>query len=111
METNLLAYIWRYTKAQQAVIIGLTLVSFPILYLSLEIPKIIVNEALSLEPGKRSIFGLEFEVVPFLVILCLSLLSLIVFNGVLKRHHRGTIDSETSVPVDRSDVAVSITAF
>lgn len=84
METNLLAYIWRYTKAQQAVIIGLTLVSFPILYLSLEIPKIIVNEALSLEPGKRSIFGLEFEVVPFLVILCLSLLSLIVFNGVLK---------------------------
>jgi len=84
MDTNLLAYIWRYTKTQQVLVIGLTLISFPILYLSLQIPKVIVNEALSGKYGERMLLGFEFDVVHFLVILCLALLTLIIVNGVLK---------------------------
>jgi putative ABC transport system ATP-binding protein len=84
MDTNLLAYIWRYTKTQRVLVIGLTLISFPILYLSLQIPKIIVNEALSGEYGERILLGLELDAVHFLVILCLVLLALIIINGVLK---------------------------
>ena len=84
MENSILSYIWHYTRRQQATVIGLTLVSFPILYLSLQIPKVIVNEALSGEPGKRDFLWYEVEVVPFLVILCLTLLALIIINGVLK---------------------------
>jgi len=84
MNTSFLAYIWQYTKNQQTVVIILTILSFPILYLSLEIPKIIVNETLSGELAVRSLFGIEIEVIPYLVVLCLGLLLLIIANGVLK---------------------------
>ena len=84
MNSSLFAYIWKHTKKQQIVVILLTMISFPILYMSLEIPKIIINEALSNKNQLNSFMGMEMEVIPFLVALCLSLLGLIIINGVLK---------------------------
>ncbi len=84
MNPNLLRYIWQYSANNQVVIIILTSLSFPLLYFSLEIPKIIINKALSGSDIPRSLFGFELEITHYLVALCLLLLILIVANGVLK---------------------------
>lgn len=84
MQKNILSYIWRYSKSQQLFVVALTLLSFPILYLTLELPKWIINDALTDKSATKTLFGFEFAAVPFLVVLCVSLLVLIVMNGVLK---------------------------
>ncbi|MEM7194582.1 MAG: ABC transporter transmembrane domain-containing protein [Pseudomonadota bacterium] len=84
MNTSLLSFIWQYSKKDQVRVIALTLLSFPILYYSLEIPKIIINKALSNSNQVNKFLGLEMEVIPYLVALCFSLLALIIVNGILK---------------------------
>lgn len=94
MDNNILRYIWHYSKKQQLVVVCLTVLSFPILYLSLELPKWIINDALSTDPGMRDFFGMQMEPVPFLTVLCLILLFLIIVNGFLKMRvntHKGII--------------------
>ena len=49
MERSIYRYIWRYSKRQQIIVLLFTLVTFPLLYFSLEVPKIIINEALGSE--------------------------------------------------------------
>jgi putative ABC transport system ATP-binding protein len=46
METNLLRYIWRHSRRDQVIIIILILSSLPFYFMSLELPKRIVNEAI-----------------------------------------------------------------
>ena len=58
MEPNLLKYIWRNSKAEQVRILILVLVSLPFYYLSLNLPKDIVN---------RGIQGRGFDGPVFLV--------------------------------------------
>jgi ABC-type multidrug transport system fused ATPase/permease subunit len=62
----------------------MTLISFPILYLSLELPKWIINDALSSKFTPKLLWGWTLDAAPYLVILCISLLVLIVVNGLLK---------------------------
>ena len=84
MESSLLRYIWKYSKPQQVVVVALTFLSFPILYMTLELPKWIINDALSGSTVARDFFGISLQPVPYLTTLCLVLLALIVINGVLK---------------------------
>jgi len=84
MDKSILAYIWRYSKTQQLLIVALTCLSFPLLYLTLELPKWIINDALSNPNRVHTILGFEFESVAYLVILCVLLLVLVVANGALK---------------------------
>ena len=84
METNLLKFIWRYSRRQQITVVLMTMLSFPILYLTLELPKWIINDALGDSVGPLTFFGFELEPVPFLATLCLMLLGLIILNGILK---------------------------
>jgi len=84
METNLLKYIWQHSRKQQIAVILLTLMSFPILYVTLELPKWIINDALVAGDGQKEAFGYMFDAVPYLVVLCFSLLGLIILNGILK---------------------------
>ena len=75
MENGIFAYILKYSKRQQIILILLTLVSFPFYYLSLDLPKTIVNDAItgtefpidiSLDiAGITLNFG-EYEQVPYL---------------------------------------------
>ena len=46
MDRSLFRYILRHTLRDQLVLLALTLVSFPLIYVNLELPKKIVNEAL-----------------------------------------------------------------
>ena len=84
METTLFGFIWRHSKRQQIVILAITVVSFPILYMSLELPKWIVNDAISGTNFPRDVFGFPFDQVPYLILLCLVFLGLIVLNNAVK---------------------------
>lgn len=84
MEKSILSYIWRYSKSQQLVIVALTFVSFPLLYLSLELPKWIINDVLSRPEAPHSVLGWELTPLMYLVLLCVLLLTLVIANGALK---------------------------
>ena len=93
MENGIFAYILKYSKRQQIILILLTLVSFPFYYLSLDLPKTIVNEAISGTEFPIDIsldiagitlnFG-EYEQVPYLFILCFVFLLLVLINSGIK---------------------------
>jgi putative ABC transport system ATP-binding protein len=67
MERSLSRFILHYSYRQQIVIIFMTMLSFPITYVTLELPKRIVNEALGEKPGwARGILGQDMERIMFL---------------------------------------------
>lgn len=84
MERTLFGFIWRYSKRQQIVILGLTVLSFPILYMTLELPKWIVNDAISGSGFPVTFLGFELDQIPYLLALCFVFLGLVVLNNVVK---------------------------
>lgn len=83
MDHRFFSFVWRYSKRDQLVILALTFTSFPLVYISLEIPKIIINEAISGTDFPKEILGMEFEQVPYLLALCgLFLLMIVLINGI-----------------------------
>ena len=84
MERSIYRYIWRYSKRQQIIILIFTLITFPLLYYSLEVPKIIINEALGGDRFPREVLGIEFEQIAFLLLFCVAYLALVLINGVIK---------------------------
>ncbi|MGF1552062.1 MAG: ABC transporter transmembrane domain-containing protein [Paracoccaceae bacterium] len=82
MPRSLLAFVWTHSKVQQLWLLFLTFASFPFVYLSLEVPKIIVNEAIQGRGFPYEVAGVEIAQVPFLVLLCALFLALVVLiNG------------------------------
>ena len=85
MEKGLYGFIWRYSKGYQLVILCVTFASFPFLYYALELPKIIVNDALGSKPGAeafpRTYLGIEFDNTEYLLTLCFLFLLLLIVNG------------------------------
>jgi putative ABC transport system ATP-binding protein len=84
MDRTLFGFIWRYSKRQQIIILAMTVISFPILYMSLELPKWIVNDAISGTEFPKQFLGMTLDQVPYLVALCLVFLGLVVLNNVVK---------------------------
>jgi putative ABC transport system ATP-binding protein len=84
MDQRFLSFVWRYSKRDQLVILGLTVASFPFVYLSLEIPKIIINEAIDGRDFPKNVLGVELEQVPYLLALCAAFLALVVVINALK---------------------------
>lgn len=83
MEAKFFGFVWKYSKRDQIIISALTVASFPLVYASLEIPKIIINEAISGDDFPKEYFGLDFEQIPYLVLLCLVYLFLVIaINGL-----------------------------
>ncbi|MGF1501933.1 MAG: ABC transporter transmembrane domain-containing protein [Paracoccaceae bacterium] len=83
MDTKLFAFVWRHSRAQQLTILALTIATFPLVYASLEIPKIIINQAINGTDFPISIFGIDFDQVPYLLFLCFVFLGLVVaINGL-----------------------------
>lgn len=88
MERTLFRYIVSHSIKEQIRLVVLTTASFPFLYLSLSLPKIIINEAI----GGQSAFpvGLGFgtdvqlEQVPYLLFLSGLFLALVCVNGGFK---------------------------
>ncbi|MBN9669744.1 ABC transporter ATP-binding protein [Roseibium aggregatum] len=84
MEKNLFRFIWRYSARQQIFIIFVTLLTYPVIYFLLELPKLIVNDAVQGNNFPRTILGLDFDQIPYLVLLCLTFLTLVVVSNGLK---------------------------
>jgi putative ABC transport system ATP-binding protein len=112
LESNLFKYIWRHSRKEQLVILAIVALSQLFYFLSLDLPKAIVNRAIqgqAFADGKtttlffpiafdvpgflQGIFGkghvvlyegFPLEQVPYLVALSLLFLLLVIINGVFK---------------------------
>ncbi|MDJ0950080.1 MAG: ABC transporter transmembrane domain-containing protein [Alphaproteobacteria bacterium] len=84
MDPTIFKFIWRYSRPQQIYVLLITVTSFPILYATLELPKIIINEAIGGQDFPKAVWGLELAQVPYLLVLCFAFLALVLVNGGLK---------------------------
>lgn len=84
MEKSLFRYIWKYSKRDQIVLLLVTLMTFPILYVSLELPKRIINDAISGARIDVTLFGVTLSQIQFLLLLCVGFLLAVLVNGLLK---------------------------
>jgi len=84
MEKSLFKFIWRYSARQQLAILLITICAYPVTYALLELPKLIVNDAIQGELFPREIFGVEFDQVSYLVLLCFTFLGLVVLSNGIK---------------------------
>ncbi|MBT3358322.1 MAG: cyclic nucleotide-binding domain-containing protein [Rhodospirillales bacterium] len=86
MERTVFQFIRRYSMREQIVISLTTLISFPFLYFSLDLPKTIINGAIG---GDRAAFpievlGFSFTQVQYLLVLCFIFLLMVFINGGFK---------------------------
>ncbi len=111
MDKSLFRYVWRFSKKEQLFILLIVLASMPFYFMSLSLPKTIVNKAIQGEgfdfpeatanilelsfdiPGfltgvlgeKVTLFsGIDVERLPYLVALSLMFLALVCINGLFK---------------------------
>jgi putative ABC transport system ATP-binding protein len=85
MERGIFNFILRYSGRDQLALVAISALAMPFLYLSFELPKTIVNQALdSNGQFPKTIFGTPFEQVPYLWLLCGAFLGLVIVNGAIK---------------------------
>ncbi|MCB2103040.1 MAG: ABC transporter ATP-binding protein [Rhodobacterales bacterium] len=88
MESSIFGFIFKHSRRQQVFLLLLTLVSFPFLYASLDLPKTIINEAVGGGVSfPRALFGiqsLQLEQIDYLMTLCGIFLGLVLINGGFK---------------------------
>ena len=84
MENGIFGYIYRYSKPQQIVLLLMILVSFPFLYVSLDLPKTIINEAIGGNGDSFALFGFEMDQLTYLWVLCTAFLGFVCINGIFK---------------------------
>ena len=84
MEKTLFKFIWRYSKRDQILLLIMTALSFPFLYFSLDLPKIIINKAISGKDIPSQIFGVPIDQIEYLLVLSLAFLMLVCINGGFK---------------------------
>ena len=81
MESSLLRFILRHSLRQQIGVVVLTLVSFPFLYYSLDLPKTIINQAIGGKNLPKEVFGYPVDQVGYLMVLSGVFLLLVFVNG------------------------------
>jgi len=86
LEPSIYRFVLRYSLPEQVYLVVVTLLSFPFLYLSLDLPKQIINEAIGGKHFPREFFGFELGQIAYLVLLCLVFLGFVVINGWFKYH-------------------------
>ena len=84
MEKSLFQFIWKYSKRDQLALLMLTVLTFPILYLSLELPKLIINDVIGSSGEYVTILGITLNQIEFLLVLCAGFLLAVLANGLLK---------------------------
>ncbi|WP_208856257.1 ABC transporter ATP-binding protein [Leisingera aquaemixtae] len=84
LEPGLPRYILRTTGPQQKILILFSLTAMPILYLTLELPKQIVNRVFENGSSPVVVFGAELSQVSLLFLLCGAYLAAITLNGLNK---------------------------
>jgi ABC-type multidrug transport system fused ATPase/permease subunit len=84
LEPTIYRFLLRYSVPQQLILLALTLISFPFLYFSVDLPKIIVNNAIAGKNFPWKVLGVEFPRIEYLLILCGLYLLLVFVNGGFK---------------------------
>lgn len=88
MDKNLVRFVWTYGRMDTIKTLIVTFMTFPVIYISLEIPKIIVNKALGAgnTPTEFPInfFYMEMSNLEYLLALCFIFITMIVLNNGLK---------------------------
>lgn len=84
MESSIFRFIFRYSRKEQIILMILTVSAFPFLYMSLDLPKTIINKAIGGKDFPATMFGMEFEQIPYLLLLCGIFLMLVFVNGAFK---------------------------
>jgi len=89
MERSLFGFILRYSKRDQMLIVPLVVASMVVYYLSLDLPKTIINQAIQgvsfpTVDSVRRLLGFDLHRIPYLFALSILFLLLIVLNGWLK---------------------------
>ena len=84
MEKSIFRFIMHYSWKQQLLLLVLTLLSFPFLYASLDLPKTIVNKAIEGTGFPKTFYGFEFSQLEYLFTLCGIFLLLVGINGGFK---------------------------
>jgi len=84
MERSLFRYILKHTFRDQVLLLVVTLVGFPLIYINLEIPKRIINNAIGGKNIPQTFLGFEVSQISYLMMLSFLLLALITINGGIK---------------------------
>ncbi len=84
LEPSVYRFILRHSLKQQILLLVLTLVSFPFLYYSLDLPKTIVNHAIGGKHFPQEFLGIQLDQIPYLMTLCGIFLGLVFINGGFK---------------------------
>jgi ABC-type multidrug transport system fused ATPase/permease subunit len=85
LEPTLYRFILRHSLGAQIFLLVLTVVSFPFLYYSLQLPREITDGAI--KSGKHfplNIMGFELDQISYLMVLCAAFLALVFINGGFK---------------------------
>src|SRR4029079_7768708 len=86
LEPSIYRFILRYSLRDQIYLVIVTLLSFPFLYYSLELPKLIINQAIGGKHFPVDVHGYSLGQIPYLVLLCGVFLGLVLINGAFKYH-------------------------
>ncbi len=81
---SLFRSVMRYTKGQQCVLVLLSLMSLPLLYASMEVPKQIINNVLNSSHFPIVIFSLKLDQSKFLFLLCILYLVVVLASARIK---------------------------
>src|SRR5882757_2475169 len=85
LEPTIYGFIIRHSLWKQVALLVFTLVSFPFLYYSLDLPKTIVNRAIGGKKFPQDLYGIwQLDQIPYLLTLCGIFLALVFINGGFK---------------------------
>ena len=85
LEPTIWRFIVKHSWKSQLIALAMTLASFPFLYVSLDLPKSIVNHAIRADAKfPQYVFGIEFDRIHYLMLLCGAFLLTVLINGGFK---------------------------
>lgn len=84
IERSIFGFIWKYSKRDQLILLMVTATLFPLLYLTLELPKRIINDAIGAQSSTISFVGFQLDQVTFLGVLCGAFLVSVLLHGLMK---------------------------
>ncbi|GHB19252.1 hypothetical protein GCM10007094_03950 [Pseudovibrio japonicus] len=84
MEKTLFQFIWKNSARYQVAILLVTLLSYPVSYILLDLPKKITNEAIQGSDFPVELFGIQLGQIQYLAVLCMLFLLLVVVSNCIK---------------------------
>ncbi len=84
IERSLFAFIWKYSKRDQMVLLLLTVCLFPLQFLTLELPKRIINDAIDADTSYIDVLDWEMTQENYLIMLSFLFLLAVLVHGLMK---------------------------